>query len=196
MHPLTRHLSRCFLAGVVAILPATGLLLTLAYLESTIAGSWLAQQPFYIPGLGLMLAVLGIYLIGLAVSTFLGRWLWGHFDALVDRLPLLGQLYQTCKQILGYGHGKGAIFQRVVLVADNDSTGEEIGLVTGEISGASGQRKLTVFIPGAPNPTNGRLVILDAGATRPLDLPVSDALKTIVSLGKTSTWNIPQDRIS
>lgn len=193
MRPFTRHLSRCFLAGVVALLPAVGLVLTVTYLESTIAGSWLAVQPFYFPGLGLVLAVVVVYLVGLTVSTFLGRWLWSRFDALLDGLPLLGQCYQTCKQVLGYGHGNGAVFQRTVLVVSSDAASEEIGLVTGETIGTNGQRKLTVFIPGAPNPTNGRLVTLDASATRSLDLSVSDALKTIVSLGKSSALP-PQEK--
>lgn len=182
---IAKHVSRCFLAGIVALLPIAGLVVTVVYLETTIAGSWLAKQSWYYPGTGLVATALGIYLIGLTVSTFLGRWMWGRVDLLFDSLPALGRLYQTLKQIVGYGEGKDAIFQRVVLICEDPSHGSELGLVTNETLDASGTRKLIVFVPGAPNPTGGRLIVIDAARTVALSVSVSDALKTLLSVGKT-----------
>jgi uncharacterized membrane protein len=110
MQYLSKHISRCFLAGIVALLPIGGFVVAVAYLEATIASSWLAKQPFYFPGLGLLVSAAAIYLIGLTVSTFLGRWLWKRVDRLFDSLPALGRLYQTLKQIIGYGEGKRRFF--------------------------------------------------------------------------------------
>jgi uncharacterized membrane protein len=90
MQYISRHLTRCFLAGIVALLPIGAFVLTVAYLEAMIAGSWLARQPYYFPGLGLLATAGVIYLIGLTVSTFLGRWLWKRVDVLFDSLPALG----------------------------------------------------------------------------------------------------------
>lgn len=180
-----RHLSRCFLAGVVALLPIGGTVLTVAYLESEISGSWLAKQPFYFPGLGLLAAVVIIYAIGLTVSTFIGRWLWRRFDLLLDRLPALGRFYQTLKQIVGYGEGKDAIFQRVVLVPNGECEGAELGLVTSETVDAVGAHQLVVFVPGSPNPTSGRLVVIDPKLVRPINVSVGDAMKSLISVGKT-----------
>ncbi|MBI3866252.1 MAG: DUF502 domain-containing protein [Planctomycetia bacterium] len=185
MQFLTGHISRCFLAGIVALLPIGGLVLTVVYLESTLAGSWLAKQPWYFPGLGLLATAVAIYAIGLTVSTFLGRWAWNLLDRLFNSLPALGRLYQTLKQILGYGEGKDAIFLRVVLLKGSSPEGEELGLVTNETTDASGLSKLVVFVPGAPNPTTGRLIVIDATRTVPLAMSVSDALKTLLSVGKT-----------
>lgn len=184
MQAISRHFTRCIIGGIVALLPVGGTVLTIVYLEATLSGSWLAEQAFYFPGMGLILAVLVVYLIGLAVTTFLGHWLWTRVDRLLDRLPALGQLYQTLKQVLGYGEGKGALFERVVLVKSREYDGFELGLVTREEPQASADR-LTVFLPGAPNPASGRLVIVDPRSTQPLDVPVADALKTLVSVGKT-----------
>jgi uncharacterized membrane protein len=185
MQILSRHVSRCFLAGLVALLPIAGFAFTVVYLEMTIAGSWLARQPFYFPGLGLLATAAAIYLIGLTVSTFLGRWLWTRVDLLFDSLPALGRLYQTLKQIIGYGEGKDAIFHRVVLIRGSEPDGSELGLVTNETTDETGARKLIVFVPGAPNPTTGRLIVIDAKCTMPLSVTVSDALKTLLSVGKT-----------
>jgi uncharacterized membrane protein len=185
MHHISKHVSRCFLAGLVALLPIGGFVIGVAYLEATIAGSWLAKQAYYFPGLGLLAAAAAIYLIGLTVSTFLGRWLWKRVDLLFDSLPALGRLYQTLKQIIGYGEGKEAIFQRAVLIRGSEPDGSELGLVTNETTDESGSRKLIVFVPGAPNPTIGRLIVIDASHTMPLAVTVSDALKALLSVGKT-----------
>jgi len=185
MQVISRHIWRCFLAGIVALLPIGGFIFTVVYLEAMIAGSWLAKQPWYFPGLGLLATAAAIYVIGLTVSTFLGRWLWKRVDMLFDSLPALGRLYQTLKQIIGYGEGKDAIFHRVVLIRGAEPDGAELGLVTNETTDSSGARKLIVFVPGAPNPTAGRLIVIDAAQTAALSVTVSDALKTLLSVGKT-----------
>jgi uncharacterized membrane protein len=190
MNALSQHITRCLLAGVVALLPIGGFVVTVVYVESTIASSWLAKQPFYFPGLGLIAATAGIYAIGLTVSTFVGRWFWSVLDRLLDGLPMLGRLYQTLKQIVGYSEGKDAMFHQVVLVPSGKSAGAELGLVTNEQSTAAG-RQLVVFIPAAPNPTIGRLVIVDAAEVEPLAIPVSDAMKALLSVGKTAFSTAP-----
>jgi uncharacterized membrane protein len=182
---VTQHITRCLLAGIVALLPIGGFVITVVYLESTISSSWMAKQPWYFPGLGLITSTAGIYLIGLTVSTFVGRWIWALIDRLLDNLPMLGRLYQTLKQIVGYGEGKDAIFRQVVLVPNGENEGHEMGLVTNELTDAAGARQLIVFIPDAPNPTAGRLVVIDATAVQPIAMPVNDALKVLLSVGKT-----------
>jgi uncharacterized membrane protein len=181
---ITRHVTRCLLAGIVALLPIGGFVAGVVWLEMTISGSWLARQPWYFPGLGLIASAIGVYLIGLTVSTFVGRWVWSKIDFLFDSLPMLGRLYQTLKQIVGYGEGKDAIFQRVVLVPNGQNEGHELGLVTNSIAGESGAQRLVVFVPDAPNPTAGRLVVIEATDVQPVPMSVNDALKALLSVGK------------
>jgi uncharacterized membrane protein len=181
---LTQHLTRCFVAGILALMPVGGTLLLVVYLESSIAGSWLARQPFYFPGCGLLLVLAVTYGVGLAVSTFVGRWIWSRADGLMSRLPLLGWTYETLKQILGYGSGGDALFQQVVLVPTAAGEGLEIGLVTGVSLDSWGKRNYTIFLPHAPTPTTGRMVMLPAAQVTPLDITPHAALRTLVSLGK------------
>lgn len=186
MNSISSHLTRCFLAGTVALLPIGGTILTIAYLESSVAGSWLARQPFYFPGAGILLAAIIIYAVGLIATTVLGRWAWSRLDQLLDRLPVLGRLYQTLKQILGVAEGKDAIFQQVVLVPARDTNAMEIGLVTHETVDAAGKKQRVVFVPSAPTPTSGRLLIVEESQLVPLNISPSDAFKALVSLGKLS----------
>jgi len=184
MKPLTAHLTRCLVAGFVALLPVGGLILSIVYAEYLIADVGLVDQEFYFPGLGLLAVALVLYVVGLVVSTFVGRWIWSRVDRLLVSLPTLGQLYQTLKQVLGYGDGEDAIFRQVVLIEGDAPGTQELGLVTNEVV-ENGTQKLTVFVPGAPNPAAGRLVLIAAQDVRPIDMPVSDALKTLVALGTT-----------
>lgn len=183
MKTLIRHLATTFIAGIVALLPIGGTIFTFVWLEDTISETWLVKQNFYFPGLGLMAMALAVYLVGFAVSSFLGRFLWSAVDKLLDRVPLAGQLYRTMKQILGYGEGKDAVFEQVVLVPTRDGSGEELGLVTKRLD--EDVNKLIVFVPGSPNPGNGRLVILESSLVRPVKMTVNAALTALVSVGKS-----------
>ncbi len=185
MKRINKHITTCLIAGVVAVLPIGGLIITVGYLESTISSSGISKMPFYFPGFGLLAAAILIYLIGLGVTSFVGRWIWGRIDRTLDSLPALGSLYQTLKQILGYGEGDDAIFYETVLVQSRSTEGEELGLVTNRIGDGKGGIKLVIFIPGVPNPTSGRMIIVDEGTVRPLAMPVNETLKALVSMGKS-----------
>src|SRR5258708_23775480 len=89
---ISRHVTRCFLAGIVALLPIGGFVLTVAYLQAMIARSWLARQPYYFSGLGLLATAAVIYLFGLTVFTLPGRWLLKRGDLVFGHPPPLGRL--------------------------------------------------------------------------------------------------------
>jgi uncharacterized membrane protein len=41
-----------------------------------------------------------------------------------------------------------------------------------------------IFLPGAPNPAQGRLVLVEPQRCLPTDIPVAAALKALLSTGK------------
>jgi uncharacterized membrane protein len=184
MDTVLRHVGRCLLAGALAILPVGGLVLALVLAETTISKSWRGNVPFYVPGMGIVLALVAVYVLGLVTTTFLGRWFWRVTDRLLERLPALGRLYITLKQVLGYGEGERALFRRVVLVPSGGG-GHELGLVTNEVPGPDGRARLLVFVPGSPNPTGGRLVLAEPGEVVAVATPVHEVLKALLSAGST-----------
>ena len=183
MNGPTRHVTRCLVAGVVALLPVGGTVLGVVWLESALSESWRAAVPFYFLGLGLLVALVVVYGVGLFVTTFFGRWLWRRADTMLERLPLLGTFYQSLKEVLGYDSARDRFFEAVVAVRVDD--GFEIGLVTGSAAGPDGTEHAVVFVPSSPNPTNGRLVLLPPAGLVRLDLRAADALRGLVSMGKT-----------
>ncbi|MEZ5965261.1 MAG: DUF502 domain-containing protein [Planctomycetota bacterium] len=182
MSPM-RHVTRCLAAGIVALLPLGGTVFAILWVENSISASWLARRAFYFPGLGILLAIASIYLVGLFVTSFFGRWLWRRIDRTMEGLPLLGTLYQSLKEILGYDSGRERFFRGVVAVECDG--GVEMGLVTGETTDGAGGPRTLVFVPGSPNPANGRLLLIDPTTLRRLDVRVADALRALVSMGKS-----------
>jgi len=182
MNSPVRHVTRCLVGGIVALLPIGGTALGIFYLETTLSESF-RDEGWYFWGLGLLAALALIYVVGLFVTTFVGRWLWKAVDKLLERLPLVGTLYQSLKEVLGYDTDRDRFFEAVVAVRVDD--GFEIGLVTGTADGPDGTEHTLVFVPSSPNPTNGRLLLLPAEHIKKLDLRAADALRGLVSMGKT-----------
>ena len=61
MKTLARHVSRCLIGGIVALLPIGGAILGVVYLESVLTESWRDDASWYFPGLGLLLGLAVIY---------------------------------------------------------------------------------------------------------------------------------------
>ena len=183
MNSPTRHVTRCLVGGIVALLPIGGAALGLVYAETTLARSWRDEVSWYFPGMGIVAALLLVYLVGLLVTTFFGRWLWRQADKLLQRVPLVGTLYSSLKEVLGYDTARDRFFESVVAVRVDD--GFEIGLVTGRADGPDGTEHTIVFVPSSPNPSNGRLLLLPPDHINELDLRAADALRGLVSMGKT-----------
>lgn len=182
----TRHITRCLFAGIAALLPIIGAVMVFMWIEDTIAESWRDKLPnnAYFPGLGILTAVVVTYVVGLLVTTFIGRWLWRTLDLLLVRVPLLGAMYQSLKQLLGYDSKREKFFQGVV--ACRADTGYEIGFITGHGKGPDGTEHTIVFVPSAPNPTSGKLLLVDPAELLRLDVSTGDALRALVSLGKSA----------
>jgi uncharacterized membrane protein len=187
MSTILKHITRCIVAGIIAILPIGGTILFVVYVESELADSWIGRQEFYFPGMAMLACGVILYVLGLVVSSVLGRWIISLVDRLLRSLPALGRLYSTLKQILGYSEGgEDAVFRRAVLVDSPYDDSQELGLVTNEMLDEKGRRKVLVFLPGSPNPATGRLILIPEDEVKPLDIQISEALRTLLSVGATS----------
>ena len=78
-------------------------------------------------------------------------------------------------------------FQRAVLCEYPTPGTWSIAFVTGAVpealAGEVGAGGVTVFLPTAPNPMSGFLVIVAPERVRPLDVPVESAFTFVVSMG-------------
>src|SRR5690606_4427255 len=127
-------------------------------------------------------AIVLIYLLGLVVSSLIGKWIIGRIDALLLRVPLMRDLYQAWKHVSVTPGGKEGIFARVVLVPVEGGESRTIGFTSGEaIAGCEGT--CCVFVPAAPNPMNGRLLFVPIADCIVLETTPEEAFKWILSGG-------------
>ena len=115
---------------------------------------WAALWRDFSPGnllFGALIAIIGVYLLGLFVTLSLGKFVLRIIDRTLSRIPGLQTLYESWKQIsLTPGGGEG-VFARVVLIADESGQHRVMGFSSGDpIPGESDM--ICVFVPNAPNP--------------------------------------------
>lgn len=181
MKKLGAHLRNKLLAGGLAIGPIVVLVWGAIWVEEHTKP---LTQPlgFHFPGLGVLVAIVAVYLLGLLVTSLIGGWLLRILDRFLQRIPGLNQLYRAWKDILIQPPGKTGVFHRVVLVPALHGSGMQIGFTSGEGVPPDPDR-WCVFVPGVPNPISGQLVLVDRKDCILLEMPVEDAFKYLLSTG-------------
>jgi len=180
MGRLQSHVRNKLVAGALAVVPVAVTFFVLWYVDSKARAILHLQVPL----LGIVVALGAIYLLGLFVTSVLGRGLLSATDWILRHVPGLGDLYRTWKQVaIADPHdGKLGIFARVVLVPDDAGRGCVLAFTSGH-SIEGDPRIACVFIPASPNPTSGRLQFVPSNRCIQLDLQPQEALKLIISGG-------------
>jgi uncharacterized membrane protein len=181
MQRLQAHLRNKLLAGALAAGPIVLLIWGAFWLEEN---TRLLTTPlgFHFPGLGVVMAVVSVYLLGLMVTSVLGQIALSFADRALRRVPGLNLLYQAWRDVLVVPTSKEGTFHRVVLVPGPGGVGTRLGFTSGD-SLPGEPTTCCVFIPGAPNPLSGTLVLVDRDSCRPLDLSLEEAFKFLLSTG-------------
>jgi len=154
-----RKIWNTVLKGLVAILPL-GLTVYVVYWLAVTAERFfsrviklLVPEPYYWPGLGLLIGLVVLYFVGLAVNAyFVGRAL-RMSDALFARIPVVKTIYLAIRDFMRFfpSSGQGSDLRRVVLV--QFGPGKVIGFVTAESdemlrrSTPAGDDMVAVYLP-------------------------------------------------
>lgn len=138
--------------------------------------------------LAVFMAVVLISLLGALARFYFGRRLISHVDQLLMQIPLFNKVYAALKQINeAFASSSKSSFKQVVVVEFPRQGIYSLGFITNEnlkLATPGLPDELTVvFVPTTPNPTSGFMLMVPASAVTPINIPVSDALKLIISLG-------------
>jgi len=144
--------------------------------------------PFHVPGIGLVITIVGIFIVGMLTTNFLGKKLVSIGEWLLDWIPLLRTIYKSSKQFISTFFSKDAEgFRKVVLIEFPRKDSYAIAFVTsitkGEVQAKTDQELINVFLPTAPNPTSGFYLAVPKSDVTSLDMSVEDAFKVIMSGG-------------
>lgn len=148
---------------------------------------------FHIPGLGLIVSIVSIYLIGVFMTNVVGKAIFQFFEKWLNYIPLVRSVYQTTKQIISaVSFSKGG-FERVVWLEYPRQGCWTIGFVTGQSVGKDGTKFVNLFVPTTPNPTSGWALFIAEDEVIYSDMTIEQGLKTIISGGAIAP---PQINIS
>jgi uncharacterized membrane protein len=140
--------------------------------------------------LGVVLAVLLIYIVGVFVGNLIGRTAWRVAEHGVMKIPLIRAIYPAVKQITDFVLSERTDqFQHstVVAVEPHEKGIWSIGLITGsgvpQLSAATGQEMVTVFVPSSPTAFSGYVLVVPKASVIQLPLKVEEAMRLLVSGG-------------
>lgn len=142
----------------------------------------------HVVGAGAVLTLVLTLVVGMVATNVMGRRLIAFAEGVVERIPIVRTIYVSVKQLIdAFSVNSRSGFKRVVLVQYPRQGLWSIGFVTSKGEGVSDQRLpadlATVFVPTAPNPTSGFLLLTSADQLIELDMSVEEAFKVILSGG-------------
>jgi uncharacterized membrane protein len=189
MKAVLKHVRTFIFRGLLAVVPLVLCLFVIRFLYLAVdqkAANLIEKVVgFRIPGLGIVLVLLILYLLGLAVSNWAGKQVFRVIERVMERIPILKTVYHLGKQFgTALSLPEKNAFKRAVLVEHFKPGVHSIAFVTGEVvDGKSGERLLRLFIPTAPNPTTGFMVMVASDKVRDLPWTVQEAMNAVISGG-------------
>jgi len=196
-------LKKYLLTGLVVVVPIT---ITIYIIQALIRAmdEFLTFLPnplhpdillgLHIPGLGLVLATILVFLIGLLTRNYFGKKVVRLGDRVIGRIPIIRNIYMAVKQLTEAIFGDdGRHFKQVVMLEFPKPGLYSIGFVAGpaggELEAKTGEKVLSIFIPCTPNPTTGYYVLVPEKDLIFLEMSVEDGFKMVISSGLVSPNN-------
>ena len=183
-----RHIQRTTFAGLLELVPlivtVIVLLFIIGHTDAVIRPlAFVEGKPWDFPGIGLIVAAVVFYLIGLLIATRPGRKLMDMKASFMGLVPIVKTVYGVTLQAASALSAEYK-FTRVVFVEWPREGMVAMGFVTGRaFSRSAGYSMVVVYIPTVPNPTSGNLALVNEDDIVETDLTVEDAMKLVFSGG-------------
>ena len=147
--------------------------------------NWLG---FHVPGMGVVMTAVIVFLTGVFATNLLGTRLVGLWHEILHRIPVVNSIYSSVKQISDtLFSSSGQAFRKALLVQWPREGMWTIAFLTGVPGGDVVNHLkgdyISVYVPTTPNPTSGYFVIVQRKDVIELDMTVDQALKYVISMG-------------
>ena len=174
-------------AGLLAIVPIAVTFWILKFLFTfldSLASPFLKKVGVEIPGLGIILTLLFIFVLGLFITNVLGKTLFNWGEKILAKLPIVNTIYNTIKQITSAFSGSTVkSFQQVIFIQYPREGLWTMCFVTNQSKNENGDAFYHVVVPTTPNPTSGVFIVIPKKDAIHPDISVEDGLKAIISGG-------------
>lgn len=150
--------------------------------------NWLG---IHIPGLGVLLTLLIVFLTGTVTANLIGQRLVDFWHDILHRIPVVNSIYSSVKQVSDtLFSSSGEAFRKALLVQWPREGMWTIAFLTGTPGGDVNRHLqgdyVSVYVPTTPNPTGGYFVMMRREDVIELDMSVDTALKYVISMGVAS----------
>lgn len=147
---------------------------------------WL--RPWIVIPIFLSVFLLLLYALGKFLAAGIGRFFWGQLESLINRVPLVSNVYSSVKQVTDFLFSDPDLeITRVVAVEYPRKGIWTVAFVTGEslldIESAANEPVMTVLIPTSPMPFTGFTITVKKSETVDLNLTIDQAFQFVVSCG-------------
>ena len=141
-----------------------------------------------VPGAGIVVTLLIVFVTGLLAANFIGQRLFGWWEKLLARIPVVSSIYNSVKQVSDtVFSSSGNAFRKALLVQYPRKGSWTIAFLTGVPGGDVCNHLVgdyvSVYVPTTPNPTSGFFLMMPRSDVVELDMAVDEALKYIISMG-------------
>jgi uncharacterized membrane protein len=134
--------------------------------------------------IAVVVALLALYTIGAVASRVAGQRLFGWFERLITRIPLVETIYSASKKLIDVLRAPPGGRQRVVLIDFPQAGIKTLGFVMRSFADArTGELLASVYVPTAINPTCGYLQIAPWSKLIETEMTPDQAMTMIISGG-------------
>jgi uncharacterized membrane protein len=211
------NITTTFLAGLVLLLPVVLTVLIIAWIVdflkaalgpgsflgsilttggSTIIGPGYETLAFLI---GILIALLGIWFLGIIARSAAQKSIEKSIDRIFTKLPLIRTIYNPVSRVVRMTTDKTAgDFSGMAVVAcrfGGDNGVDVLALLANQqVYMIGNERRRMVYLPAAPLPMSGGLVLVAENALIPMpDMKVDDLVRIYFSLGALAPDSMPKN---
>jgi uncharacterized membrane protein len=202
-----------FLAGLVVLLPVVLTILIVAWIvdflrgqlgPGSFLGDILLRGGATITGpgydtlaflLGALIALVGIWCLGVIARSEAQEGVSRIIDRIFTKLPIIRAIYNPVSRVVRLTTDKGTDFSGMSVVACRfEGIGTDVLalLANHEVYLIGGERRRMVYLPAAPIPMSGGLLLVAESAIVPVpEMKVEDLLRVYFSLGALAPDSMP-----
>ena len=185
----TEQISGSFFKGLLIVVPPAITVFVVTWLFDLTENSIGKILPAKIPGVGLLIVLVGIWIIGVLSGNFLSRAVIEFFDALIGKIPIVKFIYGSVKQVTKALFESDSAFKNVVLVPyqGNYVLGFLLLMPPEPVREKLGDEYACVYIPWSMNMTAGMNLFVKKSDLIYLNMAPPDAFQFILTAGTIST---------
>lgn len=189
---------KVFVRGLLTIAPVAVTLAIVIWLFNTINTFFYRLfidffgPRFYFPGLGLILAVVTVFIIGILMGNWFIKKLYELFEKLLNKMPLVKTIYQSIVDLISFFKQDNSAMKGAVVMISFAGT-KMLGFISRENfddlpKGIGAEDDVAVFIPMSYQ-IGGVTVMVPRSMVHKVDMSIEDGLRFAATAGMPGQQN-------